>query len=354
VKLHAVLDACVLIPMPLADTLLQLAEAGHYQPAWSATLLEETRRNLVSELSLQPARAARRIELMREAFPWAEADPPPALSDAMTVDAKDRHVAATAVTVGATLIVTQDLKDFPDEALAPYGISAIHPDEFLLDLLDLDPTGVTAALNQQRRRLRSPALTVEAFHQALSVNVPQFAAELAALPTPNEDETGGEVGSADMPMPMVGRTLDELSEAFFPGGKPDALTPEGVIALWYTAAIQFDHPESLTTLTRLSYDPAHWDDYSDTAARVSGHALAQGRHPDTDLPDFICYFKLIQTDVGGQMFAAHVIEDPLLWVMLARNDLYDPWRVLALGPRPWIDIPSEAGGPTPIGDLPRR
>lgn len=351
-KLHAVLDACVLIPMPLADTLLQLAEAGHYQPAWSATLLEETRRNLVSKLSLQPARAARRVELMRKAFPWAETDPPSGLIDAMTVDAKDRHIAATAVAVGATLIVTQNLKDFPDEALSPYGISAIDPDEFLLDLLDLDPSGVTAALDQQRRRLRSPALTVEAFHQALSVNVPQFAAELAALPTLNEDRPQDGAESADMPMPIVGRTLDELSEALFPGGKPDALTPEGVIALWYTAAVQFDHQESLTTLTRLSYDPAHWDDYSDTAAWVSGHALAEARHPDLNFPDNFCYFKLIETDVGGQMFAAHVIQDPVLWVMLARKDLYGPWRVLALGARPWIDIPSAAGGPTPMGELP--
>ena len=65
--------------MPLADTLLQLAEAGHYHPAWSTTLLEETRRNLASKMGLHPARAARRIELMRQAFPWAEADPLPEL-----------------------------------------------------------------------------------------------------------------------------------------------------------------------------------------------------------------------------------------------------------------------------------
>jgi PIN domain len=191
---HAVLDACVLIPMPLADTLLQLAEAGHYRPTWSATLLEGTRRNLASKMGLQPARAARRIELMRQAFLWAEADPMPELIDAMTVDAKDRHVAATAVTVGAALIVTYNLKDFPDEALAPLGIRAIHPDEFLLDLLDLDPHGVVTALEQQRRRLKSPAITAAAFHQALAVNVPHFAAEVAAIPAPNEDRSEGTTG----------------------------------------------------------------------------------------------------------------------------------------------------------------
>jgi predicted nucleic acid-binding protein len=124
---HAVLDACVLIPMPLADTLLQLAEAGHYRLTWSAALLEETRRNLASKMGLHPDRAARRIELMRQAFPWAEADPPPEFINAMTVDTKDRHVAATAATAGAALIVTYNLKDFPDEALAPLGIRAPPP-----------------------------------------------------------------------------------------------------------------------------------------------------------------------------------------------------------------------------------
>jgi hypothetical protein len=340
--------------MPLADTLLQLAEAGHYQPTWSATLLEETGRNLASKMGLQPARAARRIELMRQAFPWAEADPLPELIEAMTVDAKDRHVAATAVTVGAALIVTYNLKDFPDEALAPYGIRAIHPDEFLLDLLDLDPHGVATALDQQRRRLKSPAMTAAAFQQALAVNVPHFAAELAALPAPSEDRSEGTTGSTDMPMPIVSRTPEEISEAFFPGGQPDALTPEGVIALWYTAAVQFDHPESLTTLTRLSYNPAHWGDYSEIAALASRHSLTQARHPDVDFPDIICYFKLIQSDVGGQVFAAHLIQDPVLWVMLARNDLYEPWRVLAVGRQPWIDLPSDAGGPAPMGEVPRR
>lgn len=340
--------------MPLADTLLQLAEAGHYHPAWSTTLLEETRRNLASKMGLHPARAARRIELMRQAFPWAEADPLPELIEAMTVDAKDRHVAATAVTVGAALIVTYNLKDFPDEALAPLGIRAIHPDEFLLDLLDLDPHGVVTALERQRRRLKSGAITAAAFQQALAVNVPHFAAEVAAIHAPSEDRSEGTTGSTDMPMPIAVRTPEEISEAFFPGGQPDALTPAGVIALWYTAAVLFDHPDSLTTLTRLSYNPDHWGDYSETAALVSKHSLTPVRHPDVDFPDVVCYFKLIQSDVGGQMFAEYLIQDPVLWVMLVRNDLYEPWRVLAVGPQPWIDLPCDAGGPALLGEVPRR
>ncbi len=221
---HAVLDACVLIPLPLADTLLQLAEAGHHRPIWSAALLEETRRNLVRKIGLSPARAGRRIDLMRRAFPWAAADPPTELVDAMTVDVRDRHVAATAVAAGATLIVTYNLKDFPDDALAPFGIRAIHPDEFLLDLLDLDPHGVVTALEQQRRRLRSPAISVDVFQQALAVNVPRFAAEVAAVAASGQQRSAQGTEVADLPMPIVARTHEEISRAFFPDGLPDALT----------------------------------------------------------------------------------------------------------------------------------
>ena len=36
------LDACVLIPMPLADTLLRMAEAPRlYLPKWSQTVMDE-------------------------------------------------------------------------------------------------------------------------------------------------------------------------------------------------------------------------------------------------------------------------------------------------------------------------
>ena len=41
-----VLDACVLIPIRLATTLLWFAEAGLFRPLWSARLLDEVERNL--------------------------------------------------------------------------------------------------------------------------------------------------------------------------------------------------------------------------------------------------------------------------------------------------------------------
>lgn len=54
-------------------------------------------------------------------------------------DIDDRHVLAAAIRCSACVIVTFNQKDFPVAALAPFGIEAQHPDEFVDNLFDLDP-----------------------------------------------------------------------------------------------------------------------------------------------------------------------------------------------------------------------
>jgi hypothetical protein len=46
-------------------------------------------------------------------------------------DPNDRHILAAAIRCGAQIIVTLNLKDFPADVLDPYGVEAMHPDEFL-------------------------------------------------------------------------------------------------------------------------------------------------------------------------------------------------------------------------------
>jgi hypothetical protein len=62
-------------------------------------------------------------------------------------DPDDRHVLAAAIRAGAYLIVTFNLKDFPAEALALFGIEAQHPHEFLNHQLDRAVNIVCAAVN---------------------------------------------------------------------------------------------------------------------------------------------------------------------------------------------------------------
>jgi hypothetical protein len=82
-------------------------------------------------------------------------------------DPDDRHVVAAAIHSGASLIITFNLKDFPDEALKPYNLAAQHPDDFIVDLLDLHPAGVLEAAASHRRSLKSPPKTADEYLDTL-------------------------------------------------------------------------------------------------------------------------------------------------------------------------------------------
>ena len=76
-------------------------------------------------------------------------------------DPNDRHVLAAAILCRAGTIVTYNLKDFPDDALAPLGIAAQHPDQFIEHAFDLSPAAVCKAVRDQRASLKNPTKTVE-------------------------------------------------------------------------------------------------------------------------------------------------------------------------------------------------
>jgi len=91
------------MPMPVADTLLRLAEEPEfYSIRWSQEILAEVERNLVASFLIDPAKAARRINVMKESFPEAMVDGYRDIANIMTNDAKDRHVLAAAVRCGPT------------------------------------------------------------------------------------------------------------------------------------------------------------------------------------------------------------------------------------------------------------
>ncbi|VDK92343.1 hypothetical protein BANRA_04365 [Pseudomonas aeruginosa] len=57
------------------------------------------------------------------------------------------------------MIVTFNLKDFPPEVLEPFEIEAVHPDDFIADLFDLDQAAVLEAAQAQRASLKNPPHT---------------------------------------------------------------------------------------------------------------------------------------------------------------------------------------------------
>jgi hypothetical protein len=130
VKKHpdAVLDACVLSPMPLADTLQRLAEPpALYQPRWTDGILAEVTRTLVGRFGKTPEKAHYRETAMREFFPGSIVENYEPLVAEMKNHPKDRHVLAAAVACRAHYVVTFNLKDFPSEAADTYKIGVIDP-----------------------------------------------------------------------------------------------------------------------------------------------------------------------------------------------------------------------------------
>jgi predicted nucleic acid-binding protein len=124
-------DTCVLAPMPLCDTLLRLAEdPAFYIPRWSAGILDELRR-VLRRMQYSEIQAKRRITAMQTAFEDACVTGHADLIPSMTNDAKDRHVLAAAVRAGAHAILTENVKHFSAESLAPYSIDVLTPEQFL-------------------------------------------------------------------------------------------------------------------------------------------------------------------------------------------------------------------------------
>ncbi len=66
----AVLDACVLVPMPLCDTLLVVRkDPALFRALWSEQILEEVKRTLLQKFGYTAAQVEYRLRMMREAFP---------------------------------------------------------------------------------------------------------------------------------------------------------------------------------------------------------------------------------------------------------------------------------------------
>lgn len=67
----------------------------------------------------------------------------------MTNDEKDRHVVAAAVRGEAAIILTLNLRHFRPEHLAMWGVRALHPQYFLIEIFRQEQAVVMTKLEQQ-------------------------------------------------------------------------------------------------------------------------------------------------------------------------------------------------------------
>lgn len=184
-RFGAVLDACVLVPHVLMDSLLSIAGEDLYQPLWSDVIIDETLRalkKLYPERNHSPFEA--RIATMESAYPHARVSGWRPLEQDIArywPDPDDAHVVAAAIMGRAELIVTSNLKDFPSDLLEELGLHATSPDGFLLDLLDLNPELVMSALLKQAGRTNRPSLSVATVLDSLASVAPEFSTSARRL-----------------------------------------------------------------------------------------------------------------------------------------------------------------------------
>ena len=156
----AVLDANTLYPAPLRDLLLSLAVDGLYHARWTARIHEEWVRNLARNRPELEVQLGALVELMNRSVPDCLVENYEGLIAGLVLpDPDDRHVLAAAIAGHADAIVTFNLKDFPADALDAHQIEAIHPDDFMLNQLELRPYEALAAVKKMRARLNRPPQT---------------------------------------------------------------------------------------------------------------------------------------------------------------------------------------------------
>ena len=168
-RLTALLDANVLYPAGLRDLLLRLADRYLFAPLWSADIHAEWTSSLQADRpELAPAVLDRTRAVMDRHFPDALVTGFDFLAAEIDLpDPDDRHVLAAAIHGRADVIVTANLRDFPDSRLAPHAIVAQHPDTFVAELFEVDPEAVLAAARGHRAALRNPPRSVDEYLAAI-------------------------------------------------------------------------------------------------------------------------------------------------------------------------------------------
>jgi len=154
-------DASVLYPAPVRDLLMHLALTGLFRAKWTNQIHDEWITSLLEDRpDLTLTQLTRTRQLMDAHVLDALVEGYEHRIDALALpDPDDRHVLAAAIESKSSLIVTWNISDFPEGALAPLGIVAVTPDDFVLDQLDLSAELIIQAVRRHKESLENPALT---------------------------------------------------------------------------------------------------------------------------------------------------------------------------------------------------
>jgi predicted nucleic acid-binding protein len=164
----ALLDANVFYPAALRDLLLRIACSDLFKARWTEQIHDEWINALLRERPELKDKLKRTRELINRSVPdCLVSHYQPHIESLKLPDPDDRHVLAAAIQCQAGVIVTMNLKDFPEKTLRPFGMQAQHPDEFISHVFDLNPSVVIAAVREMREALINPKLSIDELLRAL-------------------------------------------------------------------------------------------------------------------------------------------------------------------------------------------
>lgn len=173
----AVTDTNVLVPPVLRGILLRAYTADLYQVRWSPGIFEELERTLIGQIGQDQARKV--VSFLDSKFPEAMiTEEYMAIADRMPNDPGDRHVLAAAIVSNSQVIITQNMKHFPESALGRFNVRAQTPDTFLCHLLDLNPLVARKIIMDQALAYSNPPMTVQEVLKRLELHAPTFVAQV--------------------------------------------------------------------------------------------------------------------------------------------------------------------------------
>ncbi|MEK0421620.1 MAG: PIN domain-containing protein [Bacteroidetes bacterium] len=156
VRFIAVLDTNVVYPVIIRDVLFWFAYYDLYTPKWGEHIFDEWKRVML-EKGVSNEEADKRLAAANSAFPDALVTNYKGLIDNLVLpDQDDRHVMAAAIKTNANLIVTNNIKDFPQEYLQSFGLNVKTADDFLTDIIDLNQEHALAAFKEMVLNKKNP------------------------------------------------------------------------------------------------------------------------------------------------------------------------------------------------------
>lgn len=174
----AFIDANVFYGARLRSLVLFVAQTKIFRARWSEQVHDEWVRNLIKKRpELKPENLAGTRAKMNAAVPdCIVTGYEPLIGCIELPDPNDRHVVAAAIMTRANVIVTFNERDFPADVLEGFRLHTKHPDEFLIEALNLAPSLFVGAVREDFRHYVDPQLAYADYLESLAkAGVPQIA-----------------------------------------------------------------------------------------------------------------------------------------------------------------------------------